>query len=455
MKVILLSGGSGKRLWPVSNNTRSKQFLKVLTGEGEELESMSQRVYRQLKKFISEENIYISTNKSQLDLITNQLGENVNLIIEPALKDTFPAITLATLYLHDIIGVDENEVIIVLPVDIFVEDKFFNILVELEQLISNNNVDLGLVGVKPNYPASKYGYILLDTTEGSNSRIKGFIEKPNEIIANDLIEKGALWNCGVFAFKKSFMMEILEIKNIPLSYNQYYEMYESVEKNSFDYEVVENVKNAVAIPYFGGWKDLGSWNTLKDEIKETIIGKGIVSDDSTNTILINELDIPIIVQGMKDSIVVASPDGILVTNHEDGNLKNLVSTFENRPMFEERRWGWYRVLDYTKTEDNDEVLTKRICIKKGKNLSYQYHYKRSEVWTIIKGHGKFILDDLIFDVYPGDVLQIDVGRKHAIKAISDIEIIEIQRGSQLIEEDIVRISMEWDEIESSLIEIVK
>jgi len=115
-------------------------------------------------------------------------------------------------------------------------------------------------------------------------------------------------------------------------------------------------------------------------------------------------------------------------------------------MYEERRWGWYRVLDYTKFEDGNEVLTKRIGIEAGKNLSYQVHYRRSEVWTILKGQGEFALDGVIYQVKPGDVLKIPVGAKHGIKAISDLEFIEVQAGNELVEEDIVRLFLNWEEV---------
>jgi len=124
-------------------------------------------------------------------------------------------------------------------------------------------------------------------------------------------------------------------------------------------------------------------------------------------------------------------------------------------MYEERRWGWYRVLDYTKLTENKEVLTKRIGVQAGKNLSYQLHDYRDEVWTIIKGEGEFILNDELKLVKSGDVLQVKSGEKHAIKAITDLEIIEVQTGSQLIEEDIVRLYMNWEDIQENVLGVKK
>ncbi|MDN4634694.1 phosphomannose isomerase type II C-terminal cupin domain, partial [Sphingomonas sp. PsM26] len=153
--------------------------------------------------------------------------------------------------------------------------------------------------------------------------------------------------------------------------------------------------------------------------------KGVISADSENVHLINELDIPVTVLGGSNLIVAASPDGILVSDKEASpRIKELVGDFENRPMYEERRWGWYRVLDYTKLEEGKEVLTKRIGIAEGKNLSYQLHDHRDEVWTIIKGEGEFVLNDEVRSIKTGDVIQIQAGDKHAVKAVTDLEIIE-------------------------------
>ena len=234
------------------------------------------------------------------------------------------------------------------------------------------------------------------------------------------------------------------------------EQYSIFPKISFDYEVVEKANNTVVIPYDGYWKDLGTWNTLTEEMAVEQIGKGIVCEESINTHLINELDIPVVVQGISNAVVTVSPDGILVSDKaKSPKIKELIGAFGYRPMYEERRWGWYRVIDYIKFDDGKEVLTKRICIKKDKNLSYQKHLYRSEVWTIIKGEGQFVLNDKIYTVKPGDVLQINVGDKHGIKAITDMEFIEVQSGTSLIEEDIIRIFMKWEEVEAHCASIIQ
>jgi mannose-1-phosphate guanylyltransferase len=456
MELILLSGGSGKRLWPLSNDSRSKQFLKVLENNGD-FESMVQRVWRQLKELHLSKSTVIATSKSQVEMIHSQLGNHIPLIIEPERRDTFPAIALAATYLYSIKGTSLEEVVGVLPVDPYVDISFFERIKDLEGTLTISGADLALMGVSPTYPSAKYGYIVptLDT-ESEYIQVSHFKEKPSEKEAVDLIDRKALWNCGVFAFKLQYIIDLLKDKDLPIQYEELLKQYKSLEKISFDYKVVEKAEKIVALPYSGSWKDLGTWNTLTEEMGNNQIGKGIISDDSSNTHLVNELDIPVTVLGIKDAVVAASPDGILVTDKvASPRIKDVLKGFEQRPMFEERRWGWYKVLDHTKFDEGNEVLTKRIGVKAGCNLSYQKHYARSEVWTIIKGEGEFVLNDEIRHVKPGDVLVIPVESKHGIKANTNLEFIEVQTGSQLIEEDIVRIFMTWEEVEEHCMSLIK
>jgi len=335
-------------------------------------------------------------------------------------------------------------------VDSFVDDRFFQRVKELEDVLINTKADLALVGVTPTYPSEKYGYIVPETHQEGQPfvEVSHFREKPNEEQASELIAQQALWNCGVFAFKLGYILSKLEEAGLPTDYLKLINKYASLPKISFDYEVVEKAKNVVAVRYDGEWKDLGTWNTLTEEIAAPIIGNGALCRESLGTHLINELDIPIIVLGLSNIVVAASPDGILVTNKKDSpQIKDLVNGFNQRPMFEERRWGWYRVLDYMKYNNGQEVLTKRIGVSAGQCLSYQLHYQRSEVWTITNGKGEFALNDVIYDVKPGDVLNIPVGAKHGVRARTDLEFIEVQAGTDLVEDDIVRIFMGWDEVE--------
>ncbi|ASI80511.1 cupin domain-containing protein [Bacillus pacificus] len=452
MKLILLSGGSGKRLWPLSNDSRSKQFLKVLKNEENEMQSMVQRVWSQITALKMQENAVIATSKSQVDMINSQLGNDVPIIIEPERRDTFPAIALAASYLYSKEHVDLDEVVGVLPVDPYVENSFFERLLDLEKVLNSSNADLGLMGVTPTYPSEKYGYIVPNVEKSTQEliQVSHFKEKPATVEAEELLKQNALWNSGVFAFKLDKIISLLDQKGLPVQYDMLVQQYASLPKISFDYEVVEKTENIVALPYNGSWKDLGTWNTLTEEMGTNILGKGNMGIECEQNHIINELDIPVSVLGLSNIIVAASPDGILVSEKDASpRVKELVGDWDQRPMYEERRWGWYRVLDHTKYDDGNEVLTKRIGITASKNLSYQYHNNRSEVWTVVKGEGIFVLDEEIRVVRPGDVLEIQPGQKHAIKAVTDLEFIEVQSGSELIEEDIVRIYMQWNEIEEA------
>ncbi|MBM7563603.1 sugar phosphate nucleotidyltransferase [Paenibacillus sacheonensis] len=450
MKIVLLSGGSGKRLWPLSNDSRSKQFLKILKNGDGKLESMIQRVWGQLEEADLQNHAYVATSKSQVEMIYSQLGSDINLIVEPERRDTFPAIALAATYLYSIESVNLNETIVVMPVDPYVEISFFQALKRLEHVLDHSDADLALMGVRPTYPSEKYGYIIPKEEAGDDRPfvdVHSFREKPVKEEAEAMIRQSALWNCGVFAFKLDFLITILIANELPIQYEEMLKRYDKLPKISFDYEVVERANRVAAVQYDGPWKDLGTWNTLTEEIETPLIGKGIITEGSLNTHVINELDIPITLMGLSDVIVAASPDGILVADKAASpQIKEVMKHSDQRPMYEERRWGRYRVLDYMRFPDGREVLTKRIFITSGKNLSYQYHSLRDEVWTVVAGNGDMILNEHRFSVKVGDVISIPKENKHSLRAETDIEIIEVQTGSQLIEEDIVRLELDWSEI---------
>ena len=459
MKLVLLSGGSGKRLWPLSNQVRSKQFLQLLRSPDGEMESMVQRIWRQLDRQQLRDQVYISTVQSQADLIQSQLGSEVPLIIEPESRDTFPSVALAAVYLYTKQDVDLQEVVVFMPVDPFVQELFFTRINQLEEIVLRSGTELALIGVAPTYPSTKYGYIIPDPDQEKGSHtvsyrtVQRFQEKPSEEQAVSLIKKNALWNCGVFAFQLGYMINLLREKGLPTQYEAFIQGYAQMPKISFDYEVIEKAQRVVVLPYEGYWKDLGTWNTLTEEMEQQMVGNGFLDENSSNTHLINELELPVAVIGGSNLVVAVSADGILVSDKAKSHLvKNLTTFTDKRPMYEERRWGWYQVLHHQKTAEGEEVLTKRLHIQAGKNLSYQYHHYRSEVWVVVSGKGEFVLDGHLRMVSPGEVLEIPTGAKHGIRAIEDLDIIEVQKGSNLVEEDIVRLCQSWEEMKASLIQ---
>ena len=448
MQIVLLSGGSGKRLWPLSNNARSKQFLPLLEKEDGTMESMVQRVVRQVREADLTDNITLATNASQLDIIINQLGESVSVVTEPERRDTFPAIALAVSYLKLEKNCQDDEVVVIMPCDPFTEAGYFETIGKMAVCVERNVADLVLMGITPTYPSEKYGYVVPETesrnVEGS-MKVRQFTEKPNVERAKQLLSIGALWNGGVFAFRLGYMMDIVRKYIKSDSFEDTRARYCEFPKISFDYEVAEKAQSVAVVPYTGQWKDLGTWNTLTDELKQHVIGNAVMGNDCENTHVINELQHPIFVEGLKDVVVAACPDGILVCSKEHSEeIKKSVEHLTSRPMYEERRWGTYRVLDDSHYADGRHALTKSITLKEGKNISYQIHHHRSETWTFVEGEGIFVLDGQEQRVKPGDTVVIPVEHWHAIKALTELTFIEVQSGNPLVEEDIERKEWEFD-----------
>lgn len=450
MQLVLLSGGSGKRLWPLSNNARSKQFLPLLEKEDGTMESMVQRVIRQAKEANLTNDITLATNASQQDIIVNQLGDSVNLVTEPERRDTFPAIALAASYLKLAKQCADNEVVVIMPCDPYTEEEYFHTIGKMVECVNQNVADLVLMGITPTYPSAKYGYVVPKVSEVSSSKefqmVSRFTEKPTVPVAEELLKEGALWNGGVFAFRLGYMMNIVKKYMTSDSFEDTRNRYSEFPKISFDYEVAEKAESVAVVPYTGQWKDLGTWNTLTDELSNHAIGNAVLGPKCENTHVINELQNPIFVDGVKDVVVAACPDGILVcAKKETENIKKYVENLTPRPMYEERRWGTYRVLDDTQYEDGHHSLTKSITLLPGKQTSYQVHYHRSEVWTIVEGEGWYALDGNVLPVKAGEVAYIPVEHWHALKAKTKLTMIEVQAGHPLIEEDIERdYSFEWN-----------
>ncbi len=437
MNVILLSGGSGKRLWPLSNEVRSKQFLKIFAKEDGTRESMAQRMYRMIKEVDPESIITIATSENQIPQIIAQLGENVSISVEPTRRDTFPAIALAAACLKNQ-GVKEEETVVVCPVDPYVNMDYFECLKKLSAEAGKAN--LTLMGIEPTYPSEKYGYIIPETND-TLAAVKEFKEKPTAEMAEEFIQQGALWNGGVFAFKLSYLLGIASLLLGTNEYKALYDNYENLQKISFDYAVVEKERSINVIRFAGQWKDLGTWNTLSEAMSESTSGNAI-TDECNNTHVINELGIPLIVLGVSNAIIAATPDGILVSDKEKSpKLKDYVGTA--RPMYERRGWGEYKVLDYKAHQNGQNSLVKELIISPGEHISYQRHQHRTEIWTFTEGIGELIIDGETKNVGRGDVIVINAGTKHAIKGITELHIIEVQIGDELTEDDIERLEWDW------------
>lgn len=441
MNIILLSGGSGKRLWPLSNDVRSKQFLKIFKTEDGTRESMAMRMYRMIKEVDPDSTITIATSENQIPQIKAQLGETVGISVEPTRRDTFPAIALAAAYLKKQ-GVGENEPVVVCPVDPYVNADYFECLKELSDAAGKDDgANLTLMGIEPTYPSEKFGYIIPNSKDHISS-VSEFKEKPTEEVAKQYISEGALWNGGVFAFKFSYVLGIAKDIFGTDSYDELFQKYEILQKISFDYAVVEKEKSINVIRFAGEWKDLGTWNTLSEAMNEPVSGNA-TADACENTHVVNELGIPLIALGIKNAVIAATPDGILVSDKESSpKLKDFVASA--RPMYERRGWGEYKVLDYKLHDDGQNSLTKELIIAPGQHISYQRHKHRTEIWTFTEGIGDLILDGEVKRIGRGDVAVIKAGTKHAIKGITELHIIEVQVGDELTEDDIERLDWDWE-----------
>ena len=415
MNIVLLSGGSGKRLWPLSNDIRSKQFIKIFKGADGDYESMLQRVYRQIRTVDAVAPITVATSKTQVSAICNQLGDNVSISVEPCRRDTFPAIVLAICYLHDVLKISAEEAVVICPVDPYVENEYFAALQELSKLAEQEETGLVLLGITPTYPSEKYGYILPET-DADVSKVNTFKEKPDEKAAAEYISNGALWNGGVFACKLKY---VLQKAHELLDFTDYYDLYakyETLEKISFDYAVVEQEKQIKVLRFAGAWKDLGTWNTLTEAMEEQAVGKAIMNEKCQNVHVMNELDVPVLCMGLKDMVVAASPDGILVAEKAQSSyIKPFVDAIDQQVMFAEKSWGSFRVLDI-----GENSLTIKVTLKAGNKMNYHSHERRDEVWTIISGNGRTIVDGMEEQVTAGDVITMQAGCRHTIIADSQL-----------------------------------
>ena len=433
MNIVLLSGGSGKRLWPLSNDIRSKQFIKIFKKEDGSFESMVQRVYHQIKKVDKDADITIATSKTQVSAIHNQLGNEVGVSIEPCRRDTFPAIALSTAYLVDVKGISPDESVVVCPVDPYVEDDYFEALRALSDQADKGEANLVLMGIEPTYPSEKYGYVV-PATKDSVSLVSAFKEKPTVDAAKEYISQGALWNGGVFAYKLRYVLdrahELIDFKD----YQDLYDKYETLTKISFDYAVVEKEEKIQVMRFNGQWKDIGTWNTLTEAMEDNVIGKGVLNDTCKGVHIVNEMDVPVLAMGLTDVVISASPEGILVSDKEQSSyIKPYVDSFVQQIMFAEKSWGNFKVIDV-----ETGSMTIKVTLNAGHSMNYHSHNHRDEVWVVISGTGKTILDGKEQSVCAGDVITMKAGCKHTVIADSELKLIEVQIGEGISVQDKIK-----------------
>lgn len=439
MNIILLSGGSGKRLWPLSNDIRSKQFIKIFKNDSGELESMVQRVYRQILGTDISANITIATSKKQASAIQNQLGGGIGISVEPFRRDTFPAILLAALFLKDVKGISIDETVVICPVDPFVQREYFECLEEMSDELEKGDANIVLMGIKPTYPSEKYGYII-PSNGNKICRVVEFKEKPDLTNAKKYIENGGLWNGGVFALKLEYIINIGHEKYEFEDYYDLFRKYEHLPKISFDYAVVEKELNIKVVRFSGEWRDLGTWNTLTEAMDSDTVGNGIIGKDCSNVNIINELDIPILAMGLQDVVISASPEGILVSDKEQSSfIKPYVDNMDQRVKFAEKSWGNYLVLDV-----ENESLVVKVTLNAGHKMNYHSHNYRDEIWVVISGSGTTIINGKKKAVSSGDSITMKAGTRHTVIAKTELQIIEVQIGKEISVSDKQKYSLDID-----------
>ena len=299
-------------------------------------------------------------------------------------------------------------------------------LQKLSDQAKKGEANLVLMGIEPTYPSEKYGYII-PTGNDFISDVKSFKEKPQVDVAREYIAQGALWNGGVFAYKLSYVLDVAKELLGTSDYRELYDGYQELKKISFDYAVVEQEKSIQVMRFVGEWKDLGTWNTLTEAMSDTTLGDAQLSDNCENVHVINELAVPVFAMGLKDVVIAAGPDGILVSDKDQSSfIKPYVDQIVRGVMFAEKSWGTYYVLDQQK-----ESLTIRVTLYPEQRMNYHSHAHRDEVWTVVSGTGWAVLDGEKKKLSVGDVISMPAGCRHTVIAETELKIIEVQLGKDI------------------------
>lgn len=462
MKIIILAGGGGTRLFPLSRACYPKQFLKI-AGE----KSLLQQTVERFLIVAKQEDIVIVTNKDYIFHVQEDLheigAEKINVITEPTGKNTAPAIALAISYCKDYLNCCEDEILFVSPADHLIKPagKFAELVQLAEQVCKDKN-DIITIGVKPTKPETGYGYIQTADEIGENVfAVKSFKEKPDKVTAEKyLVEGNYYWNAGMFMFSIARMETELEqyIPEIVKISQQGYEIcvnkFNEMPDISIDYAVAEKSTHMAVMPMQGiYWNDIGSFDSIAEVLADKN-GNGIygdvIADGCCNTTILGS-DRLISGIGLKNLIVVDTPDSLLITEKgKSQEVKKVVEklkkehrkeAIENRTMY--RPWGSYTIL-----AEGEGYKVKRITIKPGAKLSLQMHYHRSEHWTVISGTGKLTLDDKVVIFKENESTYIPIAVKHRLENPGQIplSIIEVQNGRYLGEDDIVRFDDEYGRI---------
>jgi len=454
---VVMSGGSGTRLWPLSRKHKPKQFLNLFGDD-----SMFQQTILRLKGLDSASPIVVC-NESHRFMVEEQLLEigieSPSILLEPAGRNTAPAIVSAA---FQALSREQDPVLLVLAADHVIADiEAFHQAIKIaeQQAIAGNLVTFGIV---PNCAHTGYGYIQAEE-KGGISAVKQFVEKPDLETAEQYLASGEYyWNSGMFMFKASLLIEEMNkfnpdiVEKCRLAVAQSEQdldfvrlnkaAFEACPSDSIDYALMEKTNKAVVVPLDAGWNDVGSWSSLwecsqQDENNNVL--KGDVEIQNVKNAYIHSEHRLVSVVGVEDLVIVETADAVMVASKAQAqDIKDIVAKLksQSRPEAENHRlcyrpWGYYDSIDL-----GERFQVKRIRVKPGASLSLQMHHHRAEHWVVVQGTAEVTRDDEVFLLSENESTFIPVGQKHRLHNPGRVplEIIEIQSGGYLGEDDIVR-----------------
>ncbi len=472
---VILAGGSGSRLWPLSREMFPKQLQSF---NNQTNETLFQTTFKRLSKIINSKEIITVTNLKNLSQVKSQLDElietdknlnnNYKLLSEPISKNTAGALYLAVEYILNILEENEDTIIIYTPSDLNIND-IENFTKQIKEAINIAKNDyIVTFGIKPSKVETGLGYIKVEPDEKLRLlnknllRVSSFKEKPEYKEAKEYVNSEKyFWNSGIFVFKASVLKEELkkyypkiyeEFKNIKLEKNTHptvsFKDFNEIPDISIDYAIMEFSKKLVCLPFGSDWQDLGSWENIYDVFaaknvsKNCIVGNVIDIDSKESIIYSNSRLVTSI--GLENIVVVETEDAVLVCNkaksQEVKKIYNKLKDIDNnthkvhRTVY--RPWGHYSVL-----QDGKKFLIKCITVNPESKLSLQYHHHRSEHWVILEGEANVIKGDNSYRLLPGESIDIDILEPHSLQNLTSnpLKILEVQRGEILDENDIVRL----------------
>jgi len=449
MTNIILCGGNGTRLWPLSRTLMPKQFVKFFEGE-----SLFQKTVKRNQQMCKSQ--YIVSNVEQYFLAIDQMEElsieNAQYLLEPIGRNTAPAIALACLAL------DREEIVLVTPSDHLIKDEeSYNKVIQRAITFANEDY-LVTFGITPDYPEVGFGYI-----EAEGDTVLSFKEKPDAVTAQAYIDAGNYyWNSGMFCFKAGLFLEELK-KYSPTIYEASLTAYKNaksddmirishedmlaIPEDSIDYAVMEKSDKVKVVPSNISWSDLGSFESLDEEIPST---DNVIAIDSENNLVLSSKQVAVI--DVENLVIVDTPDALLVSKKGSSQkvkevvqiLKDRKSELPNVPVTAHRPWGTYTILD-----ESDGYKVKRIVVKSGKRLSLQKHYHRSEHWVVVSGTALVTCGSKEYEVKANESTYIPIGEIHRLENIGKIPLvmIEAQVGEYVGEDDIVRLEDDFKRTE--------